>query len=241
MAVATTTDFNDTARTIITDALIDIGVLEPGEDAEHEQVQYGLRKINRTVKAWMGDGYHLWRRTEGAITLVADKQSYTMGGTGSPDFAVRPLRIESMRFVQSDGTEAPRMIPMAREDYLALPRKDASGTSTSYYYDPQRDLGALYLWPVLSAISTPAEQVKFTYLRPFFDFDTLDNAPDIPQEWNDAIIRTLGADLARTYYPGNLQFQAAARADAEAALKRAKDFDREWADAHFTLGEEYSR
>ena len=237
MAVATTTDYNETTRTIVNDALTSIGVLEPGEAAEHEQFLYAQRVMNRILKEWMADGYHLWRRTEGEITLVAGKQSYTMGGTGSPDFSVRPLRIESMRFTQSDGTEAPRMISVSREDYFTLPRKDAGGSSTQFYYDPQEGQGVLYVWPVLSAISNPAESIKFTYLRPFFDFDTADNNPDVPQEWLNAIIKVLAADLAMTYYPGNMQMQAGVEARAQGALMKAKDFDREWADVELVLGE----
>lgn len=238
MAVATTTDFADTTRSIIEDALAEIGVLEPGETPEHEQFQYAFRRLNRMIKFWMADGAHLWRRTEGEITLVADRQSYSMGGSGSPDFSVRPLRIESMRFVQSNGTEAPRMIPMAREDYFALPRKDANGTSTQFYYDRQRDTGVLYIWPVLSVISNPAEAIRFTYLRPFFDFDTAENNPDIPQEWFEAIIAGLGARLARTYYPGQIQLHRDYDDVATRAYTIARDFDREWADVELQLGEE---
>lgn len=168
-----------------------IGALEPGETAEHEPFEYALRQLNRMVKAWQAVGYNLWRATEGEITLVTTKgfyddssgtdSPYLLGGTGSPDFSVRPLRIESMSFVQSDGTSSPRMIQMARKDYFNLPTKKASGTSTQFYYDPQRTNGKLYIWPILSAVS--GEKIRFTYQRSFDDFDAATNEPDIPQEW----------------------------------------------------------
>lgn len=237
MATSGSTDYSETLTTIISDALINIGVLAAGETPEHDVSEFARRQLNRMIKAWQGEGYNLWRATEGEITLVADQQSYTMGGT-APDFAARPLRIEFMRFTQSDGTEAPRMIPMSREDYFHLPNKNAQGTSTQFYYDPQRDQGKLYIWPVLAAISSTPEKLKFTYQRAFEDFDSGGDEPDIPQEWFNAIVLNLAKALCTPNFPGKLELKADIKADAKEALDLAKEFDVEWADVEFVLAED---
>lgn len=236
MATSGSTNYAENTRTIIEDALIGIGKLAPGESVETEVFNYCKRRLNRMVKAWEAFGYNLFRATEGEITLVADQQSYSMGGSGAPDFSVKPLRIESMRFVQSDGTEAPSMIQLSREDYFTLPNKDAQGTSTTFYYDPQRASGTLYIWPVLSAVD--GEKIKFTYQRAFEDFDTNTDEPDFPQEWFDALVETLGFKLCKTFFPGKPEIHAAHKADAMEALSLVTGFDRENADIRLMLGEE---
>lgn len=235
MALSGSTDFAENTRQIARDALVTLGVEQPGKAPDHERFQFAQRQLNRIIKAWQAKGYNLWRTTEGAITLVADQQSYTMGGT-TPDFSIRPLRIEQMRFVQADGTESPIMIPVAREYYFSLPQKGANGTSTQYYYDPGRAQGTLYIWPVLSSVTT--EQIKFTYQRSFDDFDAALNEPDVPQEWFDVLVKTLAAQLAVTYFPDQVQLIGMHKALAMEAMDLAQGFDAEWADIQFVLGED---
>lgn len=236
MATSGSIDYAESTENIIKDALSSIGALEPGETPEHEIFVYSRRQLNRLVKAWMAKGYTLWRATAGEITLVASQQSYTMGGSGSPDFSVRPLRIENMRFVQSNGTESPIMSSMSREDYLSLPEKDSAGTSTQYYYDPQLTQGVLYIWPVLASVN--GEKIKFTYQRTFEDFDANADEPDFPQEWYDAIVKNLAAQLAPTLYPGQPGITQQAKALARESLDEALSFDREYTEVCFTLGDE---
>jgi len=234
LATSGSTDFNDTSRLIVRDALASIGGLQPGETPEHELSEYAMRQLNRMIKAWQAKGYNLWRATEGEITLVAGQQSYTMGGS-APDFASRPLRIEHMRYEDSSGTETPRIMPMSREEYFALPNKDSNGVPTQFYYDPQLTQGRLYIWQVPSTVN--GEKIKFTYQRSIEDFDAATDNPDFPQEWLDALVKNLAFQLAPTVYPGQPQIAIAAKAIAEEALTMAEDFDREWGCVYFTMGD----
>jgi len=236
MATSGSTNYAETTRTIIKDALVSIGANVPGEDPEHEVFQYAQRQLNRLIKSWEAKGYHLFRATEGEITIIGAKRSYTMGGVGA-DFAFRPLRIEHMRWVQIGGieNETPEMSSMSRQDYLTLPQKDAPGTSTEYYYDPQIGTGVLFIWPVLQ--SANGEKIRFTYQRDFQDFDNGEDNPDLPQEWFDAIVKSLASNLAYALYPGNVQIQGTAKALADEALALAESFDIEYTEVIFTLGD----
>ncbi len=238
MATSGSTNFADSTEAIIKDALIYIGAGAPGESPDPDSYEYAERTLNRMIKAWQSKGYNLFRTKEGSITLVANQQSYTMGGT-APDFAERPLRIESVRFKDSSGTETPIVTEMSREEYFELPNKDSSGTTTNFYYDPQYPQGVLYVWPVLSSATT--ETLEFTYQRPFEDFDSNADEPDFPQEWFRALVSNLGADLHPAFYPSNPEKTAFLRSQAQNDLMEALDFDREWSDVTFTMGSKHYR
>lgn len=101
---------------------------------------------------------------------------------------VRPLKIVSgRRYNLLDGRETP-LDMMARMDYLNLPNKTQSGTTTGYFYDAQLSTGQMYIWPVPTAVE---DIIKFTWHRPIEDFDSAGDNPDLPQEWILALIFNL--------------------------------------------------
>lgn len=191
MATSGSSDFSATARDLINGALRLIRVAEPGEEVEAAIIQDGLSALEMMVKAWQADGINLWRYTEGNLTLVDAQSSYTMGGSGSPDFAIRPLRILSVRRRVSD-IDTP-LQPLSRSEYFELPNKSAKALPTSFYYDPGRSQGTLYLWQTPDSTSAT---IRFTYARTIEDFDALTNEPDFPQEWLAALKFNLAVEVA---------------------------------------------
>ncbi len=132
----------------------------------------------------------------------------------------RPIEITEVRLRAASGTERPLRIK-SRQEYMALPNKEDSGSANLVYYDPQRTNGKLYIW---SACNDVQEYIKFTARIPIEDFDDQTDDADFPQEWllalswNLAIIIApkFGKELTNTFTTMAVAFK-----------KLISDFDRE--------------
>lgn len=236
MATSGSTNFNETTYNIIQRAYQKIGVVRLGGQPTGAETEFARDELNRMVKAWMAMGYNLWTTKRETITLVADQASYQLGGSGSPALAERPQRIFDAVWVESTDNEI-RMHEMRRQEYWDLPNKSANGAPTNWYYDPGRDTGTLYVWPVPG--TSEATSVKFNYQRPFEDFDANDDDPDFPQEWLDALVTNLSYRLHYTFYPQNRGDRQDLQMMAAQALNLAMTYDRPTADMEFMMDSEY--
>ena len=232
MSTSGSVDYSETTATIIKDAFIEIGAVDVSEAVEAESAAWAKRKLNRILKRFQAAGANLWRATEGSVTLVVAKQSYTMGGT-TPDVSFRPLTVSSVRYRDANGIDRPLTPIMARQQYFDLPKKDTVGVPTSFYYDPGRNQGQLFVWPVIGSVTT--ETLKVTYQRTIEDMDGNADNPDLPQEWFDAIVLGLAAEICGGLFPGNTQLLIDVRARAGEALETAQGFDRETASVYFMV------
>jgi len=241
MATSGSTDYSTSAATLIEDALIEIGALAAGETVDSNDQTQALRELNRMVKHWQVSGHNLWTRTRGTLTMTTGKGTNAnpyLFGTGGDFTTDRPLRIESMRFVDSNGYERP-MVHISRDEYDHLPDKDSTGEATLFHYDPQIGSGKLYVWPVLS--STGSGTLDFTYQRPIEDFDATSNEPDFPQEWYETLMYGLAARLCPKYFPQDVQNQQRLIQTASGKLNECLSFDKETASSFFILGQRYRR
>ena len=118
-----------------------------------------------------------------------------------------------------------------RQEYFDLPDKATAGQPTSFYYDPGRDQGRLYLWPVLGSVTT--ETLQITYQRTVEDMDVNADDPDYPQEWYEAIVLGLAASLHASQFPQDVAGRAEITARANAAYQSVYFFDRETASVTF--------
>lgn len=241
MATSGSYDYSTSASQLIKDAMIEIGVLNANESPSSDDQELALRELNRMIKHWQVSGYNLWTRARGTITMSAGKGTdvnpYLMGPGG--DFSTnRPLRIESMRFINSGGYERP-MMQISRQEYDDLPEKDSTGEATLFHYDPQTKSGKLYAWPVLG--STGSGVLAFTYQRPVEDFDAASNEPDFPQEWFETLKYGLAARLAPKFFPQDANMQQRLVQVASMKLNECLSFDVEPVSSFFVMGRKQRR
>jgi hypothetical protein len=202
---------NYTARDLITAALRKIGVVAEGEQANADQIETGLRTLDRMLKAWQNRGYLVWSITEITVPLTT-AATYVMAPP-------RPMRIMSARLRRA-GIDTP-MQEFTRQEYDALPLKQAKGLPTCYYYDRQREAATLTVWPVLAAAN--GEEIRVTCEREIEDVTDLNAPVDVPGEWWEAVVYGLASRLADDY--GVTADRIVLR--AEAALFEARAADRE--------------
>lgn len=190
MATSGTITGNLTARQIITYALRKINVTAQTETPSADDAARGLTELDQMLKGWQRYE-HLWRLTEGYVTLVANVAAYSL--------TPRPYRITDCRYRDANSIDT-IMTPMSRTEYFTLPDKTVTGTPTQWWFDQQRDTDSLYLWPLLSSINTTTpEQVRITYQRRLEDQTSLDDNIDIRQQHLDVVGYNLASRLAESY------------------------------------------
>lgn len=194
MATSGSVDYGLVTNTIIDAAFNRLGVGSEGEALTARMYEDGRRALNLMVKEWGTTG-HLWLETEAAVTLVASQGNYALATL----FSKKPLRVLSVRRRLTTSTTDTPMHALSRDEYDNLPNKTVEGTPTSFYYDPQRATGTLYVWPEPTSAVATANTLRVTYLRPIEDFDASNNDPDLPQEWLNALIWNLADELEAEY------------------------------------------
>lgn len=227
MTTSGSVDYSLVTNTIIEKAFHRLGVASEGEALTARMYEDGRSSLNLMVKAWSARE-HLWLRTEASVTLVASQAEYALATL----FSQKPMRVTSVRRRITSGSLDTPLFELSRQEYFDLPNKATAAVPTSFYYDPQRATGTLYIWPTASTSVAAAQTLRVTYLRRIEDFDASNNDPDLPQEWLEALIWNL-ADNLEVEYPLN-DPRRAAKIERMAAqtLAAIESFDTEPASLH---------
>ena len=208
MTTSGSLDFNLTLNPLIDEAFSICGIGSEGEAISADQYFRARRSLNMLAKHWSTMG-HLWLQTEATVTLVAAQANYALATL----FSQKPLRILSVRRkITSGGYETP-LTEWSRQEYYDQPNKTVSSVPTSYYFDPQRETGTLYVWPTASTATAAAQTLQVTYHRRIEDFDASNDDMDLPQEWHLALAYGLASELAVKYgVNSSMRREIAARA-----------------------------
>lgn len=192
MTVSGTDSFNMTLTEIVEKAFHILGKAEEGEAMTPRMYSDGKSSLNLLIKTW-GAQTHLWTLAEGSVTMVASQAAYVI--------TPKPMRIIDVRRRQA-GIDVP-LSEMSRQEYFDQPTKTTSpSTPVSFYYDPQRSTGTLYLWPAPSSAIIGTITLNMTYLRRMDDMVSTNDDADMPQEWLQALVWNLANEL-ETEYPVN--------------------------------------
>lgn len=121
MATSGTVVFSETRDELITDALLDVGLVPLGYTAEADLINYASRTLNAMLKAWMADGLNLWKTREFTLFLVQDQVTYSLGSTGDhatetySDTEIRIAGVTNDTIIQVDSTTG-----MIVGDYIGI-------------------------------------------------------------------------------------------------------------------------
>ena len=193
------------ARDIIVDALIEIGMLAPGEDVNLDPStgQWAFRKLNYLLDEWAADNMFVYAVTFGVFTLVPGLSPHTIGpGTAQAaatfPVAQRPTKIESAAFIFPSGTETP--ISVEDDDWWSENPVKALATplQTFVYYSADNPNGSLYFWPV----PTSASQVRLRFWTLLNQFIAITDPVDgpggvgiLPPAYRNALMLSLAEQM----------------------------------------------
>jgi len=90
MATSGSTDFQQTAFTIVKDAFTEVTAHPSDQDMDAADLSFCLRKFNAMIKAWNAQGIHLWKVKEATLFLRSGVRFYDLGATGDKA-AIEPV------------------------------------------------------------------------------------------------------------------------------------------------------
>lgn len=190
MATSGSIDYRPTARQIIDFALHKTNLLARGETADADLVDSTLRELEYMLKEWQVYA-GLWHNDEVYFTPSANVTAYNL--------TPYPYRVVDCRYRDECAVDTP-MHELTTQEYQDLPIKTSTGRPNCFWFRPQRDNAYLYIWPVLSAVTT--QTVRVTIQRRLDDVDDLDNHIDILQDHFSCVGYNLAAricdDFGRT-------------------------------------------
>jgi len=183
------------------------------------------------------DGTYHWTTVNGApvgnvVTLTAGMAS--LATSGNRVFAyetdlVRPLRVLDVRRRDESADQDIPIITFSRQGYMETPNKTTQSLVTQVYYDPQLTQGQMYTWPTPPNILST---LRFTFWKPLQDMDAVNNDPDFPQEWLDAMTYGLAVRLC-PQYGVPMQDRMWLKQEAAEMLMEAMAFDNEPESVYF--------
>jgi hypothetical protein len=224
MARSGSVNFSMTRDQIIQAAYELIGVAVDGEALSSGDTDVANKALNMMIKAWQAYDLQLWKREEITVDLVASQVTYILGRSGTPSETVdRPLKVLSADVVDSSGNST-ELTWVSRLDFYGLP--DATGTPTSYHYEPTLDNGTLHVWPTPTASTAASYDIELLVQSPIEDMDAGTDDFDFPQEWLEAITYNLAYRLAPRFSLERTERQLLKR-DADEALQLVLGHDRE--------------
>jgi hypothetical protein len=141
-----------TALDIITAAMIEIGMLAPGEVPDGETGTWAFGELNNLLDVWAARKAYVYSTNFVQYALIPNKSPMTIGPTG--DFVVpqRPVRIESCAVrLNAPGSfvDAPRLNIRDADWWAANAVKQiVSSIPTDLYYDNAWENGNLFFWPI---------------------------------------------------------------------------------------------
>lgn len=229
-----TTPVINTPNGVISDALVDCGLLMEGQEPSPEQFASGLRRLRDLMALYMTQGLKLWLKVDTEVPLVAGQARYSIGPGGDVNLVGRPLSVEQGYYLFTATNVRRQLSKLAWEDYLNLGQ---AGTLTSnrgpisqFQVDKQAALMYVTFWltpDTTEAANGSVHLLLKTYVNQPIQLDETINFPD---EWRVALRWGLADDWS-TGQPDAVVQRCAQRAkDTRMALE---DFDVEDAEVKF--------
>jgi hypothetical protein len=141
-----------TVRDIVTDAFVEIGVLEPGDPLPADKGALGLLRFQNQLDAWQANRLTLAVQTPTQFVLTSGTSTVTLGASGATVTVDRPLWIDTVAYVvpgSSPQVEV-KIGQMDRDTYADLSIKQLpSALPTQCFYETSVTsiLGSLFFWP----------------------------------------------------------------------------------------------
>lgn len=195
-----------TALDIITQAMIEIGMIAPGEVPDGDSAQWALTEFNNLIDVWQALEAYVYSYAFTIYTLTAGLSPHTIGPLAlAPSFSTglepRPVRIESSALLlNTSGTLVDLPMNLRDHDWWAAQQTKEIQTNvpTDLFYDPTNPLGSLYFWPVPNA----TQQVRLQFWQTVSSFQQV-NDPiggpggpgTLPQAYRAALTYTLAEML----------------------------------------------
>ena len=189
------------ANSIINAALLNLGVIRPGQTPATTESQVGLQSLNVMLDSMSTQREFLPVVGSTLYPLASSKDAYTVGLSSTADLnSPRPLRIDSANFVQtvygSTAVSFSAKLKLIYEtEYQDIDDKTATADVPELlYYAPSVPLGVFYLWPTPNVVT--ACQLQANVWTPLDSFPDLTTDIGLYPGLERALLFKLAVELA---------------------------------------------
>lgn len=186
----------DTAKDLVRDALIELGIPDATETISGEDADLGLRKLNDLLDEWNADGQTAYASLITAYTLVPSLQPHTIGPTGTFVVTQRPETIDGANLIIS-GVRTPIGLRNVQQRMALSTPALASALPMSLYYEPAWPNGKIWFYPIIAS----AYQVEL-WTRVVLAALTFNDTFTLPPAYKNALLLTLAERLAPAMHVG---------------------------------------
>ena len=200
-----------TAGEIVQQAMVELGVLNSGDDPDNHEMIDCIVRFNAMLKRWSTKA-NLWLDEVGLLLIP--------GGTGAATLQQSVRDINSVRQIISP-TNHRQLAQWNRDEYYSIPNRAAIGNPTCYYIKRDTDSVQIYVWPVPKfdiTLHADFSRASQTITEPG---ETL----DISQEWGETVILGLAARIAGMFGASRIDQATVADVKARAAALEQEMFD----------------
>jgi len=190
----------DTALTLITDALLDMGIIADGQTPTAAQSSQALRKLNQMLESWEVEGLMVYGATPLTLPLVSNQATYTIGVGGDLDVAY-PNNIQSA-FIRDTSVPQSQQIDYQlyvfnNQEWAQNPLKYQANSFPYWgvWFDMTYPLITLHVSP----IPTTGQYEIIIWTDNNLSQLTLSSVIEMPAGYKRAIVSNLCIELAGSY------------------------------------------
>lgn len=186
-----------TALDIITNALIECGILAPGEVPDSETGPWAFDQFNLLLDSWAARRAYVYSQQFAVFTLVPNLNPHTIGPTGTFVIPERPFAIFSANLLLNGSTTLVDTPIRVRDSmwWSANQTKNITSTvPTDLYYGQDWPNANLFFWPVPSV----SRDVRLEYPVALNQYDQINDplsgpggVGTLPQGYRAALTFTL--------------------------------------------------
>lgn len=232
-----------TATQLVTDALVDIGILDVDESPSANQLASGIRKLNGLLFQLKGPTSHFlpsqkpWLRESVSVTPSASSVSYSLKPSGGAANIQIPTEIISVLLRNTSAATDTPLREMTSAEYLAIPSKSETITPTRYYYEKRLSEGLLYLDGKCSSDIVSNYTLEVTYRQPLEIVTAGTQTLDLPDWWNRALEWMLAKEMGIGFTIDDATWKRVV-ANADESIAIAGTHDLESSVAYFQPGKD---
>jgi len=198
------TPVNFNAAAVVTDALIDLGVLEPGDTLSASDGALGLRALNKFISSLATQNLSFPFIEREVFPVVAGRSTYTIGPVGADFITIRPQSLTGAGLLMpttgatTGRLEIPRGL-LTDDAYANIRLKDMQAALwTDVYYQPTyaAGLGSVYLWPTPNSTIYDLVLYRGDVVQGFANLTT---SYDFPPGYAELLQFNLEKRLCRVY------------------------------------------
>ncbi len=191
MTVSTTRGTELNIDQILTDALMQAGLLMPGQPAQESDLGFARRRLDSTVAELQTDGVFAKSVQFYELTLVAGTSLYDLP-PDILDLVGDAAYIDATQTSTENASGETPLTGISRGEWQALSAKGAEGRPTMYYLNRSTSPMGIRLWPIPDEAGT----VRFQAHYYFADSLTGSNTVDLRKFWAEYLVWQLAHNMA---------------------------------------------